>query len=88
MSLHFGPVHINLPLREPLYNTATASSFELPIVEIPTSPTLSKDDKAEISLTWKNAKRKMIICGMDHFQAAKSSWLKLIQAQEDVSDFA
>lgn len=84
MSLHFGPVHINLPLREPLYNTATESTFKIPIVEIPTSPTLSKDDKVEISLTWKNAKRKMIICGMDHFQAAKLSWLKLIQAQEDV----
>lgn len=82
---NYAPVHINLPLREPLYKTVKELS-EKPClnVTIPTSGTLSKPDKQGILNLWKTKKRKLIICGKDYFQLAKWRYLNLLNGQEDV----
>lgn len=82
---NYAPVHINLPLREPLYKTVNELS-EKPYlnITIPTSGTLSKQDKKTILEVWKTKKRKLLICGKDHFQLAKSRYLNLLNGQDDV----
>ncbi len=60
-----GPVHINIPLREPLYveSEKMNDSFkEISIVSV--TKKLNADSEKEIIAEWKKAKKKMIICGL------------------------
>ncbi|HEY0262543.1 MAG TPA: 2-succinyl-5-enolpyruvyl-6-hydroxy-3-cyclohexene-1-carboxylic-acid synthase, partial [Chitinophagales bacterium] len=79
------PIHINLPLREPLYKTVN-ELYEKPFLNlnVPISATLSKQDKQTISEVWQTKKRKLIICGKDHFQSVKLRYLNVLNEQEDV----
>lgn len=60
-----GPVHVNVPIREPLYTqaedavniTITAQQFN--------SAALTEEHKSFISEAWGKAGKKMIVCGMD-----------------------
>ncbi len=71
-----GPVHLNIPLTEPLYNT---TSYEMPneklIGNITSSKSLSKTEKEVIKLKWKEKNRKVIICGRSDFQLSKLKYL-------------
>ena len=59
-----GPVHLNVPLREPLYRQEMA---EEQIFKLPTSlkiqSYLSKEVIEKLADEWNKCKRKMIICG-------------------------
>src|ERR1035437_3675782 len=59
-----GPVHLNVPLREPLYRQETA---EEQILKLPSSlkiqSSLSKEVIENLAEEWNKCKRKMIICG-------------------------
>lgn len=60
-----GPVHINIPLREPLYVESPSmdtSVREISVADIARS--LSPESEKEMISEWKKAKRKMIICGL------------------------
>jgi len=59
-----GPVHLNVPLREPLYKEEFA---EEPILKLPSSLNIQSQLNNEVikklAEVWNNSKRKMIICG-------------------------
>jgi len=59
-----GPVHINVPLREPLYNQEIA---EEQVLNLPSSlniqSVLQGDVTAKLAGEWNKCSRKMIICG-------------------------
>src|SRR5581483_3651774 len=59
-----GPVHINIPLREPLYIEAKMDDSVRNIEVVKTSRKLSTESEKEITAEWKKAKKKMIICGL------------------------
>ena len=58
------PVHINIPLSEPLYDTVEGD-FPLPkiISDLPTAPTLTEQGLGILTDIWKQGKRKMILVG-------------------------
>lgn len=60
-----GPVHINVPLREPLYDIPSA--FVLPSVTLPPYPFQTKQvpekDIVTLQDAWKKANRKLILVG-------------------------
>lgn len=60
----FGPVHINIPLREPLYNL-TEEIPEKPkiIFASKTSFSLQKNELYSLKTIWNNAKNKLIVIG-------------------------
>jgi len=60
-----GPVHINIPLKEPLYNLEDRSDFELEVSTISTLHNQRKPFKLnnEFQDIWTIAKRKIIILG-------------------------
>jgi 2-succinyl-5-enolpyruvyl-6-hydroxy-3-cyclohexene-1-carboxylate synthase len=60
-----GPVHINFPLTEPLYNDLPIGSADLRIIDAET-PELSVKLPDHLIQEWKNARRIMIIHGQDH----------------------
>ena len=63
----FGPVHVNVPLREPLYELEeTPTSISPKIIEIPqTDNQLSAQAFTTIWEQWKAAKNKWIIVGVE-----------------------
>ncbi len=60
-----GPVHINVPMREPLYEMVDASGITIPkiISRADTSTVLSESLMAEITSEWTNYKGVLIIVG-------------------------
>lgn len=71
-----GPVHLNIPLTEPLYNTTSDEMPNEKLIGNITSPkSLSKTEKEVIKLKWKEKSRKVIICGRSDFQLSKLKYL-------------
>jgi len=63
LSFPRGPIHINIPLEEPLYNTAEYSLATTESIEFENSKTLTEGDKVEITEIWKQADKKLLIIG-------------------------
>jgi len=60
-----GPVHINVPLREPLYKEVEKVKIDYKIIDTPRiQKQLDKEEEKKFTDVWNNAKRKMIICGL------------------------
>ncbi len=59
-----GPVHINVPLREPLYNTLPEVKETPEIISVVTGkPNLTEEQWGELTNEWSSYQRKIIICG-------------------------
>ena len=60
-----GPVHLNVPLREPLYKEVEKIEVAYKIIDAPTiQKQLSKETEKKMLDVWNNAKCKMLICGL------------------------
>ena len=81
-----GPVHINVPFSEPLYETTEESS---PVL----NPTNIKIKKPSFSLSktnikkWHSSKRKMILVGVNPPHSVQEKYLKLIAEDPSVIVF-
>ena len=60
-----GPVHINIPLREPLYDLVKTTTHIPKIQEqIEIEHRLSKSVFEKLKTTWESSKKKLILCGL------------------------
>ncbi|NNC96422.1 MAG: 2-succinyl-5-enolpyruvyl-6-hydroxy-3-cyclohexene-1-carboxylic-acid synthase [Chitinophagales bacterium] len=60
-----GPVHINLPLEEPLYKfDDTGSKSPTTISSVRTKTILSEGAKIELETIWTSSSKKLILCGL------------------------
>ncbi|MCF8298601.1 MAG: 2-succinyl-5-enolpyruvyl-6-hydroxy-3-cyclohexene-1-carboxylic-acid synthase [Saprospiraceae bacterium] len=60
-----GPVHINIPFREPLYNGKIDISNDYKLIDIiPSQPTLAKKDLVKLVSAWHKFKSKIVLVGM------------------------
>jgi len=61
-----GPVHINAPFEEPLYETVTALSIETKVfASAKVNQTISSTDLADFAKIWNNSARKMVLVGVN-----------------------
>lgn len=79
-----GPVHINIPLTEPLYNTTEEVDFKLKInASILPLSTFSKAKKEELKRLWSGHEKKWIICGKSNPNTERVKWLNELEKSED-----
>lgn len=81
----FGPVHINIPLREPLYNVVDVLEPVKPKIvrAVATQMILSDFEKEEITAEWHTAKKKLIVVGQGVFKKELNDLLQQISQQKD-----
>jgi 2-succinyl-5-enolpyruvyl-6-hydroxy-3-cyclohexene-1-carboxylate synthase len=78
VNLPYGPVHINIPLNEPLYGLKNVEKIKTMVPAKKTVGNLSPKDKKTIADAWKKSKRKMILIGQMRGAFRPSASLKKI----------
>ena len=80
-----GPVHINLPLREPLYGKTVHSGKPVrTIQQVRTSHMISPDNLAELAATWNKSDRILILVGAQKPDPVLNELLLKLAGQEQV----
>lgn len=80
-----GPVHINAPFEEPLYETVSELSVEVNIVaSANATQTISIEDVSEFATIWNNSTKKMILVGVNEPNAINEKIIDAFAKDESV----
>ncbi|HHN47959.1 MAG TPA: 2-succinyl-5-enolpyruvyl-6-hydroxy-3-cyclohexene-1-carboxylic-acid synthase [Bacteroidales bacterium] len=83
-----GPVHINIPLNEPLYEESEKPQVKFPVMElIKTCPQISKETFLELANIWNHAGSKLVITGSYSPKPELNSLLNQLAEDETVAVF-
>ncbi len=75
-----GPVHVNVPLREPLYPKADLKYPEVKTIQVAkTEATFSEETWTELLNTWEGSKKKLLVAGLNKIDANLASSLNELQ---------
>lgn len=83
-----GPIHINVPFDEPLYDRVEELTVSPEIIE-PSKETaeVNKEDLNECIKHWNNAKRKLVLVGVNAPNKIEQQWLDILANDESVIVF-
>ena len=86
--LNPGPIHINIPLDEPLYEIVEELSINPKPFKIETRQEIIDDFEIKSLLNvWQNAKRKMILVGVLQPNSIEAKWIKEIADDDSIIVF-
>ena len=81
-----GPVHINIPLDEPLYDMVDILDVNPENIEVEV-PKVSIDNIEEFADIWNQAKRKMVLVGVNQSNTVEQKYLDSLANDESVVVF-
>jgi 2-succinyl-5-enolpyruvyl-6-hydroxy-3-cyclohexene-1-carboxylate synthase len=80
-----GPVHINAPFEEPLYETVSELSVKVNTVAFANATqTISSEDVAEYATIWNNSTKKMILVGVNDPNAINENIIEAFANDDSV----
>jgi 2-succinyl-5-enolpyruvyl-6-hydroxy-3-cyclohexene-1-carboxylate synthase len=80
-----GPVHINVPFEEPLYETVTQGIEDIQISEfISVNPSISVESIKEYAPIWNSAKKKLILVGVNEPNSIQEEVIQFLAKDESV----
>lgn len=80
-----GPVHINAPFEEPLYETVSELSIKVnSIASAKVTQTISIEDVSEFATIWNNSTKKMILVGVNAPNAINQKIIEAFAKDESV----
>ncbi|MEZ7498538.1 2-succinyl-5-enolpyruvyl-6-hydroxy-3-cyclohexene-1-carboxylic-acid synthase [Flavobacterium sp. Arc3] len=80
-----GPVHINAPFEEPLYETTSELAVSVSVTaSAKESQSLSHDELAEYAKIWNKSTKKMVLVGVNEPDAIRNSVVETLAADESV----
>ncbi|MEZ7506471.1 2-succinyl-5-enolpyruvyl-6-hydroxy-3-cyclohexene-1-carboxylic-acid synthase [Flavobacterium sp. Arc2] len=80
-----GPVHINAPFEEPLYETTSELAVNVTAsASAKESQSLSHDEVAEYAKIWNKSTKKMVLVGVNEPDAIRNSIVEALAADESV----
>lgn len=86
--LNNGPVHINIPFNEPLYKTTNALSVEVKNITAQKNNVMFDEVSiANYVNTWNQAKKKLILVGVNAPNTINKQWLNVLAEDESVIVF-
>ncbi len=77
-----GPVHLNVPMEEPLYGM-TSVPIAIKTHAQPIQPIVTVDFE-KIKKQWQKARKKMVLVGVNHPNAVDEKWLRVIDSDPSV----
>ena len=80
-----GPVHINAPFEEPLYETVNALSIKVAISAIANeTPTVELPNLTEFAPIWNSSKKKLVLVGVNNPNAIDASIIDFLASDPSV----
>ena len=78
-----GPVHINMPFSEPLYEFQETIDIQFEEFKVPVKESM-EIDIAKFAEKWNSATKKLVLVGMQFPSAALNEWVKKLADDESV----
>lgn len=86
--LKSGPVHINVPFEEPLYETVSTPTISIKKPTIPSKKSSFDEMELKECLSiWQNSKRKMIVVGVLEPNSIEHQWLQQLADDNSILVF-
>jgi len=83
-----GPVHINIPFNEPLYETVTELSVNVKVEDVKVKPNKLEDYQlSNLVSNWYDAKKKLVLVGVNTPNSIEQKWLDELAKDESVIVF-
>lgn len=79
-----GPVHINAPFEEPLYETVDAPTVQIDVQYASIMPKVINEDLQHYANIWNNAKKKLVLVGVNYPNSIDAEIINYLAADPSV----